>query len=103
MQSKTVGCVASCVQSRSAIVCPLRVIVSCRTFIQSGIPRGLHQWGAWDSLITMVRPSASVNRFSYVAAQPAGLQISLPELFSRADAALYAAKAKGRNQVQLAS
>ncbi len=38
-----------------------------------------------------------------LAAQPAGLQASLPELFSRADAALYAAKVKGRNQVQLAA
>lgn len=36
-----------------------------------------------------------------LAARPAGLQASLPELFGRADAALYAAKAKGRNQVQL--
>jgi len=38
-----------------------------------------------------------------LAARPAGLQASLTELFSRADAALYAAKAKGRNQVQLAA
>jgi len=36
-----------------------------------------------------------------LAAWPAGLQASLPELFGRADAALYAAKANGRNQVQL--
>lgn len=35
--------------------------------------------------------------------QPAGLACSLPELFSRADAALYVAKAQGRNQVQMAS
>ncbi|WP_149357132.1 GGDEF domain-containing protein [Comamonas testosteroni] len=51
------------------------------------------------------RPDGSMLNLSAsfgLAVQPAGLQSSLPELFSRADAALYAAKAKGRNQVQLA-
>ena len=38
-----------------------------------------------------------------LATRPAGLQAALPELFSRADAALYTAKAKGRNQVQSAA
>lgn len=38
-----------------------------------------------------------------LVAQPAGAQASLPELFSRADATLYEAKAKGRNLVQLAA
>lgn len=47
---------------------------------------------------SMLNLSASFG----LAARPAGLQASLPELFSRADAALYAAKAQGRNQVQLA-
>lgn len=51
------------------------------------------------------RPDGSMLNLSAsfgLAVQPAGLQSSLPELFSRADTALYAAKAKGRNQVQLA-
>ena len=38
-----------------------------------------------------------------LAARPPGLRASLPDLFGRADAALYAAKAQGRNQVQLAN
>lgn len=38
-----------------------------------------------------------------LAARPAGHLTSLPELFSQADAALYAAKAQGRNQVKLAT
>ncbi|MDX9843684.1 MAG: sensor domain-containing diguanylate cyclase [Aquabacterium sp.] len=47
---------------------------------------------------SMLHLSASFG----LATRSAGLQASLPELFSRADAALYAAKAQGRNQVQLA-
>lgn len=47
---------------------------------------------------SMLNLSASFG----LAAQPAGPQASLADLFSRADAALYVAKAKGRNQVQLA-
>lgn len=47
---------------------------------------------------SMLNLSASFG----LATWPAGPQASLAELFSRADAALYAAKAKGRNQVQLA-
>lgn len=38
-----------------------------------------------------------------LAARPAGHLTSLPELFSHADTALYAAKAQGRNQVKLAT
>lgn len=51
-------------------------------------------------------PDGSVLNLSAsfgLAAWLAGPQASLPELFSRADAALYAAKAQGRNQVQLAN
>ncbi len=38
-----------------------------------------------------------------LAVQPVGPQAALPELFGRADAALYAAKAQGRNQVHQAA
>ena len=47
---------------------------------------------------TMLNLSASFG----LAVLPAGRLATLPELFSLADAALYMAKAKGRNQVQLA-
>lgn len=47
---------------------------------------------------SMLTLSASFGLVSW----PAGSQPPLAELFSRADAALYAAKAQGRNQVQLA-